>query len=561
MVATDAVARPGPLAALRVPDFRRLIAAVLVSGVGTFVHTVAASWLMLELTGSPFMVGLVAASQHLPRLIVSIPAGALADAVDRRRLLIVTQSVNATLAIGLAALTATGRLTPVLLVTFTALIGTFAAAGMPAYQTLMPDLLPRDLLAAGVAVNSATMNLSRAAGPLIGGLLVAAGRADLAFALNGISYVAIVVVLALLRGGRGRADRPERVWRGVVTGLRYARHTPALIAILTVTSLFALSAASVQTLLPNVAADELGLGAGGYGGLLAAFGIGAAIGALFRGRVARLMPARLMVPFAVTGTGLVGVAFAAVPVPLVSALVLALSGAFWVWTHTTMNVTIQLMTPQWVRGRAMSLYSMAFLGVTPLGALLAGGVAEPLGAAPAVLILSSTTVLLGLVTTRLRLPTVGDVREQAMPEDWIVPPHAERVIGSPVLVATTWTIDPADVPEFFALAKELRRHRFRTGAIRWHLFRNVEAPDRMTEVFEVHDWEDHLRQHTRVDAEAAAVIRKAREFDRGDGPTSQHLVGIDLLDHTGPPSWEALIAEHEELHAIEEPPKRRKRRK
>lgn len=536
------------LAPLGVPAYRRMWGAATVSHVGTFLQLVAAPWLMLDLTGSPFLVSVVTAALTMPRLLLTVPAGAIADMVDRRNLLLVGQSYNAVVVGAMAVLTWQGLMTPVVLVTLSFALGVGTAVNLPAYQTLVPDLVDRPLVPAAVTLNSAGFNVARALGPALGGAMVAAGRAELAFAANAASYLAIVAVLATFQA-EGSDDDREPVWHAAATGFRYARYTRPILVILLVTAGFSITAISVQTLLPNLTADDLGAGAGGFGLLYGLFGGGALVGALTRERVRNAVRGERMLPGAIAGFGLAGMVVGLAPTPLVAGLGLAVAGAFWVWTLTTLNATVQLLAPRWVRSRVVSLYLLAFAGIMPLGSLLAGAVGEWLGAGNAITVLTAGTVTLGLASTRLRLPVLGEIREPATPDDLAIPVHAEEVAGSPVLVVTTWEVDPADLEDFAAVLRELRRQRMRTGARRWSVFRDADRPTLITEVVEVMDWDEHLRQHGRIDTEAADVIRRARAFDRAGGPQTRHLAGVALFDASAPPIEEQLRTVHADLHA------------
>jgi MFS family permease len=528
-----------------VPEYRRIWAAALVSHVGTFLQLTAAPWLMKEMTGSPLLVALVTTSLTLPRLLLTLPAGALADVVDRRTMLLVGQSFSAMSVAAMAVLTAVDRLTPAALLGLTFALGVGSAIAMPSFQTLVPDLVPRPLMAQAITLNSAAFNVARAVGPALGGLLVAAGLASAAFGTNAVSYLAVIGVL--LTFPRATVEDPARqgLWRSTALGLRYARFTRPVRVLLGVTAVFALTTASVQSLLP-VVTDELGLGATGFGVLYALFGTGALAAVATRER-ARTRLGHRMLPGSVLGFGAAGMAFGSAPAPLVAGLALMAAGLFWVWTMTTLNASIQLLAPRWVRGRVVSLYVLA-IGLQPLGAFGAGALAEWTGAGVAVAVFTAGTAALGLFAFRLGLPVLGQLDEPTPPEDWAVPRHARHVGGSPVIVATTWEIDREDVHEFLAVMRELRQQRFRTGAHRWSLYRDADRPTRITEFFVLHDWEEHLAQHARMDVEAAEVLARARAFDRADGPITRHLAGLDVIDSDAAPVEEQLLTVHEELH-------------
>ncbi|MBW3659208.1 MAG: MFS transporter [Actinobacteria bacterium] len=533
-------------APLGVREYRRVWTAMVVSNLGTFLQLTAAPWLMNELTGSPLLVSLVTTALTLPRLLLTVPAGVLTDAVDRRTLLIAGQVVSATAVAVMAVTTMLDVITPTALLALSFALGVGNAFALPAAQTLVPDLVPAGLRAQAITLNSAAFNIARAVGPAIGGALVAAGLTAGAFGLNAASYLGIVGVMLTFPRQAVEDPARQRMWRSAALGMRYVRFTRPIRVLLAITAVFALTTAAVQALLPNVASDDLGLGAGGFGLLYGVFGAGALTAALTRER-ARTRLGAAMLPASVLTFGVAGVVFGLTPGPVGSGIALAVAGVAWVWTLTTLNASIQILAPRWVRGRVVSLYLLA-IGLQPVGAFVGGLVAELTGSGLAVAILSAFTVALGLVTFRLELPVLGELEEPHAPEDWHMRPHASEVAGTPILVATTWVIDRDDIAPFMDVMRELRRQRYRTGAHRWSLFRDADQPTRITELFEVHDWAEHLAQHQRMDEEAAAVLARARAFDRDDGPVTRHLAGLDIVDPHADPIETQLLTVHEELH-------------
>jgi MFS family permease len=530
---------------LRTPAYRRMWGASLVSNLGTFLQLTAAPWLMQELGGSALLVALVTTALTLPRLLLTLPAGALADAVDRRALLLTGQLVSAAAVTTMAVLTGLGRITPTSLLALSFVLGTGAAIAMPAFQTLVPELVPRPVLPQAITLNSAAFNVARSVGPAIGGALVAAGLASTAFGLNAVSYLAVVGVLLTFPRATVQDAGRQRVWRSAAIGLRYARFTRPVRILLVVTAMFALTTAAVQALLA-VLAVELGLDGRGYGVLLGLFGVGALLAAMTRERARRRLGAR-MLPGSMLVFGVAGMVAGLAPAPPVVAAALAVAGLCWVWTLTTLNASVQLLAPAWIRGRVVSLYVLA-IGLQPVGAFLAGVIAELSTAGIAIAVSAAGTAVLGLVAGRLRLPVLGELDEPQAPDDWVVPRHAERVGGSPIIVANTWTVDPDELPAFLDAMRQVRRQRFRTGAHRWSLYRDAEHPEVVTEFFVVHDWAEHLAMHARIDAEAAAVLRRARAFDRDGGPRTRHLAGIDIVHGDAAPLEEQLLTVHAQLH-------------
>lgn len=544
----DVPVRPSTFAPLAVPEYRRMWVAFLVSNLGTFLQMTAAPWLMLELTGSVFLVSLVTASMTLPRLLLTLPAGSLADQFDRRIMGSIGQ-VIASLAVGVMAVTTwQDQLTPVLLLALTFGVGMGTAISLPAIQTLVPDLVDQDLVSAAVSLNSASFNVARAVGPAIGGAIVAAGAADVAFGLNAVSYLAVIGVLLTLPS-QSSADRSRGgVWQSTRVGLRFVRFTRAVMLVVVVTGVFNLTATSFQTLLPNVVSDDLSMGPEGFGFLLGVFGAGSLLGALSRERVRTRV--RLILPLAIVGNGVTGILFGFVSrEPVLSAALLFVAGLTWVWTVTTMNTIVQVVAPRWVRGRAMSVYLLSALGMQPIAAVLAGSLAELVGAANAVGILSIATVALGGVARWIDMPVLGEVRAPMSPDDFSVPRHASQLPGSPLIVATRWTVDLDALPAFLDAMRNLRRHRLRTGALAWSLFRHAEDPARFTEYVRLQDWEAHLAQHAHIDSDAAAAIAHARTFDVAGGPTTQHVSRIDLFSDDVLADQEVAEVAHEQLHA------------
>jgi hypothetical protein len=315
--------------------------------------------------------------------------------------------------------------------------------------------------------------------------------------------------------------------------------------------MFALTSGVVQSLLATLTEESLDAGAFAYGALLGAMGAGALLGAFTRGAAAERLAER-HVGVAVATFGLAAIAVGLAPAVWLAGVALFIAGIAWVWTLATLNATVQLLVPAWVRGRAASLYTLAFVGVLPLGALLAGSIGSIFGTQVAYVVLGTGTLVLGMVLPSLRLPHLGSVVTPEPPEDWAVPEHADYVEGGPVMVLNTWVIDSSDLAEFLELMNEVRQVRLRTGAYRWRLYRNAEDPHRMTEVFLLASWEDHLRQHRRIDAAGADLIRSARALDRAGGPIGRHLVAIDVDDPADRPDWDQLVAVHVALHEADD---------
>jgi hypothetical protein len=300
----------------------------------------------------------------------------------------------------------------------------------------------------------------------------------------------------------------------------------------------------VQSILPNRTA-ELDGGAGAYGILLGAMGIGALAGGFSRQLAAAKLGSKTL-PLSVGLFGISGVALGlanSMPLAVVSLLV---AGLTWVWALATLNATAQLMSPAWVRGRAMSLYTLSFVGILPLGSILAGRIADSVGADSANVILGGAGVLVGFVAAPLlHIPNLDDIQTPEFEENRQQPDHVVTV-GGPVLITTNWSIDQEQLERFLREMHEVRLVRLRTGAYRWRLYRDASDPHRLTELFLCVSWEEHLAQHRRIDDASAAILRNARSFDRNGRPTTSHRIAVDIEN---PANWDELLESHASYHS------------
>jgi MFS family permease len=537
-----------PVAPLRIRRFRALWGASIFSNVGTFLQASAAAWLMLELTHSATWVGLMSASTTLPLLALALVAGAVADMVDRTRILLISQTVMGLAAAGMAVITFLGEASPARLLVLGLLIGVAAAFNLPAWQALVPDLVPREMVSSAVALNSVSFNVARAVGPALGGLLVATVGAEVGFGLNALSYVAIILVLAAMRKSPEGPplNEPAPLTTAIALGLRFARYTRPFRRVLMYGALFALTSAVIPTVLPSLI-DSLGGGSLAYGLLLGSMGLGAIGGAFSRHRVVERL-GRMAVAISITGYGLAGVAIAQARTLIWMVAPMVAAGACLVWTTTTLNSTAQMLSPRWVRGRTMSLWSLAFAGVAPLGAILAGAVADATSPGNAYLLISVAGVILGLTAIRSGIPVLSDIAPPVFSSDRPTPVHVDTIESGPVMVLNNFEIDSADFTKFVNAMNDLRLVRLRTGAYRWRLYRDASDPRRLTEVFLTVSWQEHLNQHRRIDDASAALIRRARSFDVRGNPTSRHLLAVDI---ESPPDFELLAVTHSQMHKVD----------
>ncbi len=507
--------------------FRSLWIAAVASNMATWMHDVGAAWLMTSLAPSPLMVSLVQAATSLPLFVLALPAGALADVFDRRRLLLITQSWMLFAAAGLALMTVYGHTGPLLLLAFTIAIGVGTAFNAPAWQAIIPEIVPRNELPAAVALNSAGINLARAMGPALGGIVVAQLGPGAAFGLNALSFIGVILVLLTWkREKRTSSLPPEHFFGAMLSGLRYARHATGFKQVLGRVLCFVFPASALWALLPLLARQELGLGAGGYGVLLGAVGLGAVAGALILPRLRKKMAVDKLTTAATLIYGLVLLALAVVRSVPVLVFVMLVSGAMWITMLTALNVAAQSVAAGWVRARVLSVYLVIFFGAMAVGSILWGALANLL-TMPPVFIIAAGLAVLGTIANRWMSLASAEGIDLTPSLHWPAPTLEEPtdIEKGPVMVCVEYHIDPTRETDFRQIMHLLRASRLRDGAIGWHLYGDPSVPGRYLEQFMVGSWLDHLRQHDRVtESDAALQERVAKLLKSGGTPVVTHFM-------------------------------------
>lgn len=508
---------------LRVPVFRRVWIAQTLLNTGHYLQAVAAAWVMLELTSSPLWVGLVVAAPHLPMLTLSVVAGALSDVIDRRRLLVGSTLVMGATSLTMSVLWTTGAITPLGLVALSLILGAGLAVFAPAWQASVPNLVPMGLVPGAIALNSASGAVATAVGPAVGGAMIAAVGPGWAFFGGTLGYLSMVAALSLIDDEPWRDDSAS-VGVAIMTGIRFVRFTAIYRWLLLTVALFGLTSASLRALLPSVTSDALQGQAETYGLLLGAMGAGAFLGALTRARAAGRLGDRL-IPYGIVAFGFAGVGVGIAPSVGLAAISMSIAGVLWTWILASTNSAMQLLSPAWVRGRAMSVYMLAFAGFTPLGAIIAGALGELYTAATALVLCSTAVIATGLLARRLPIPLaeelIAEQDDQAVATDADPSPLAHGVT-----VTTSFHIPSEVTPEFLDAIAGLRLIRLQTGARRWHLSRHIDDPCIWVETFSVATWDEHVRQHDRLTPAAYRLIRRIAALDEHQAPTTIHLIDV-----------------------------------
>lgn len=492
--------RPSAWAPLRRPLFRALWIATVVSNIGTWMHDVGASWLMTTLAPSPLMVALVQAATSLPVFFLALPAGALADIVDRRRYLIVTQLWMLVTAALLGACTWIGVMNAWLLLIFTFALGCGAAMTMPAWAAIAPELVPREELQAAIIVNSLGINVSRAIGPALAGLIVAAFGPGMVFLLNAVSFLGVLAVLFRWRRTPRKSTLPaERLFGAMRAGLRYTRHSKMLRAVLVRAAAFFLFASATWALLPLLVRQEIGGGPGLYGLFLAAIGTGAVVTAFFLPRVRAKLSRDALVALATVVFAVAALMLAQVRSVYALLAVMFAVGVGWITVVSSLQVAAQAALPEWIRARGLACFMVIFMGGMAGGSVLWGQVATLVGM-PQALIAAAIGALVGVVLTwPIRIG--GHEGMDLVPSmHWPAPLVAKEpeMDQGPAMIQLEYRVDTANAERFLGLMQAYRQMRRRDGAFYWELFRDMGDPSRFVECFMVESWLEHLRQHERV---------------------------------------------------------------
>ena len=525
----SAPAAPSAWDALRYPVFRSLWIATVVSNIGAWMYNAASGWLMTSLSPSPLIVSLVQVANSLPLFLFALPAGALADMLDKRRLILALEILTTAFSAVFALLVTLHAVGPTLLLLFIFLLGILAALETPAWQAIVPLLVPASALSSAVAVNSVGVNISRVIGPAItGGIIVGLGMAA-PFWLDAFSNAGVIGVIYRWRPPARATvhSLPAESLTGAIrAGMRYARYHRALRATLVRAVGFFLFASAYWALLPLVARSQLQGGPALYGTLLAAIGAGAVGGALFLPRINARLGADGIVVLGEAGTAAALVLFGLARQPWVAVLACLLAGLSWIGVLAILNVSAQTVLPDWVRGRGLAVYVTVFFGTLTIGSALWGLVAEHLGL-PAAHYLAGGGALLALWATRRWKLQSGPAADLTPSMHWpepVLPAGVDQNAG-PVLVTVEYHVAAENREAFLAALVPLARERRRDGAYDWNLFEDTEHPERMIETWLSDSWVDHLRQHRRFTRADRAVEERVQRLAR-EPPRITHYIAV-----------------------------------
>jgi MFS family permease len=507
-------------APLRHSVFRRIWLASLLSNLGLLIQGVGAAWAMTQMTASADKVALVQTALMLPIMLISMPAGAIADMYDRRIIAVISLSIALTGATALAVLSWLGAVTPEILLAFCFVVGSGNALFGPAWQASVSEQVPIETLPSAVALNGISYNIARSFGPAIGGIIVAAAGAVAAFVANAVLYIPLLVVLFLWRRiNEPSRLPPEQLRRAIISGVRYISNSPPVRIVLARTLVTGIAGGSISALMPLVTRDLLHGGAQTYGIMLGAFGMGAVIGALNIGEVRK----RLSGEASVRACALImGAAIAVVAVshePVVTAAALVVAGSVWMLAVALFNIGVQLSAPRWVAGRSLAAFQASIAGGIAIGSWGWGHLTDIVGVEVALLVSGAAMFLSPLLGLWIRMPPVGGRNEAA---DSLADPEVKlsSLTGrsGPLVVEIEYRVDQDSARAFHGVMQEVQLSRQRNGAYGWTIARDIADPEIWIERYHCPTWLDYLRQRSRSTQSDRALHQRAMAFHMGPDP-------------------------------------------
>jgi MFS family permease len=513
-LAPDSITAP-----LRYSIFRRIWLASLLSNLGLLIQAVGAAWAMTQMTSSADQVALVQTALMLPVMLISMPAGAIADMHDRRIVALISLAIALSGATTLTVLSWLGLVTPQILLGLCFVVGSGMALFGPAWQSSVSEQVPAETLPSAVALNGISYNIARSFGPAIGGVIVASLGAVAAFAANAILYLPLLVVLFLWQRTTAPSRLPrERLNRAIVSGVRYIANSPSIRIVLARTLVTGILGGSVSALMPLVARDLLHGGAQTYGIMLGAFGMGAVIGALNIAEIRKRLSGEAAIRACALSMGAAIAAIAWSREPVLTAAALVVAGAVWMLAVALFNIGVQLSAPRWVAGRSLAAFQAAIAGGIAIGSYIWGRLTDVAGVETALLVSGGLMFLSPLLGLWLQMPRVGGRNEDA---DVLADPEVQLSLtarSGPLVVEIEYRVDQDNARAFHHVMQDVQLSRQRTGAYGWSIARDIADPELWTERYHCPTWLDYLRQRNRSTLSDRELHRRAIDYHLGPDP-------------------------------------------
>jgi len=510
------------LAPLQERTFLLIWSASLLSNFGQLIQGVGAAWEMTRLTSSASMVALVQTALMLPLMLVAVPAGAVADMFDRRRIALLGLMFATLAATTLTVIAALGLTSPWILLTFCFLIGSGVALYSPAWQASVIEQVKPEQLPAAVALSSVSYNIARSFGPAVGGMIVMAAGATATFAVNALFYLPLIAAFWFWQRKHVPPRLPpERMHRAIISGARYAAHSMPIRNVMVRAFATGVTGASTAALMPLIARDLLGGDARIYGLLLGATGIGAVVGALAVGEARERLKAETAARLCAIVAGIAIVAIGLSHSLALSFALLMISGAAYLLLITLLSVGVQLSAPRWVAARSLAWFQAALTGGIAFGAWMWGYATAHWGLSAAIVASGVTLLLTPLIGLLLPMPRVSrdevELVELAHEPEVALPITAR---SGPIVVEIDYRVDTAQARRFYEVMLQLQRVRLRNGAFGWSLSRDIADAELWTERYSCPTWADYLRQRSRF-THADRLLQARADGFHTPGPGSR----------------------------------------
>jgi MFS family permease len=517
--------RPSLWSPLRSPIFRSLLIADVVSDMGAFMQSVGAAWLMVSLGAGPTLVALTQTASTLPFFLLALPAGAIGDIVDRRKLILYTEAWMVAVAVVLTITTIAGVMSPWLLLTLTFALSAGDAMETPTWRAVLPELVSKADLPAASALNGIEFNFARAVGPALAGAIIATAGVGAAFAANVVSFVGVIIIIARWkRRARRHHTPPETLGGATLAAIRYVRYSPSLRPAMLRAGATMCAASALLALLPAVARG-LSDSPTVYGVLLGCFGTGAIVGALTIGPVCGRWSLEIVAGGATVVLAVMIMVAGAVHSLAALAISILIAGGGWIVFISLVSALVQNLAPDWARARILSVFLLVFQGGLAAGSALWGALAARLGIETVFLLAGLCTIGTAALGFVLKFPNVPI--DLSPWNHWRMPAirrdAAPSLDQGPVLVTVEYQVPAQDAPQFLDAIEQYGLVRRRDGASRWGIYRDVERADVFLEVFEVTSWAEHLRQHERFTRADAVLEQEIRRYAHNE-PVTRHLI-------------------------------------
>ena len=511
-----------------------LFVATVISNIGTWMHEVGASWKMTQMTQDPTMVALIQTAVSLPIFFFALPAGAIADLFNRKSLLLTINVIALMLAGALAILMQLDSVTPYVLLLCTFLLGVCAAFIAPAWQAIVPGLVPKNALSSAVSLNGVGINISRAIGPALAGVLIVSFGIQSPFWVNCLSFIVIILALYWWKP----TDQPqsglpkEHILPAMISGLKYAKHSAPLKATLIRAGAFFIAASAFWSLLPIIVSKGLNAQANIFGIATGLVGVGALFGALLLPKLkAKFHPSKLLFVASVTDALLFTLLALTFNVWVLFVICFAF-GSMWIIALANLNVSAQTSLPNWVRARGLAIFLTVFFGTMSIGSILWGNIASLFTLQTTLYTASAVLVIGSLITVKFKL-NLGSERDLEPALHWPTPTTDEALLDkdiaqdlAPVLITIEYTVEQKNWPSFVDAIQVLGEARKRNGAYQWGVMQDTAEPRQFTEYFFEHSWLQHLHHHERTSGDDKKHQQFVNEFHCGDLPPKvKHLVG------------------------------------